>query len=115
MGENYVRPEFVDGDVMEIEEGCHPMIQELSERPYIPNAIRMGGQDPRSKIITGPNMGGQVPHSLPSCSWVDTGTQKELMRSHYCPHCDHGANRILRPCCICEDETAGWRINKNGR
>ncbi|KAH6918993.1 DNA mismatch repair protein MSH3 [Coprinopsis sp. MPI-PUGE-AT-0042] len=59
MGEGYVRPEFVDDDVMEIEEGRHPMIQELFEKPYIPNTIRMGGGEARSKIITGPNMGGK--------------------------------------------------------
>lgn len=64
MGEGYVRPVFVDDDVMEIEEGRHPMIQELSEKPYIPNTIRMGGGGARSKIITGPNMGGYAFASL---------------------------------------------------
>lgn len=56
--ENYVKPEFVDEDVLEIQEGRHPMVEELRSDPYIPNSVRMGDGSPRSKIITGPNMGG---------------------------------------------------------
>lgn len=56
--EGYVKPEFVDNDSLEIIEGRHPMIEMLRTDPFIPNSITMGFGQPRSKIITGPNMGG---------------------------------------------------------
>lgn len=58
--EGYVRPQFVDEDVLEIIEGRHPMVEVLRSDPYIPNTIKMGDNTPRNKIITGPNMGGYV-------------------------------------------------------
>lgn len=56
--DNYVRPEFTDDDVLEIEDGRHPMVEALRSDPFVPNSICMGGERPRNKIITGPNMGG---------------------------------------------------------
>lgn len=57
--EGYVRPEFVEDDVLELVEGRHPMVEALRSDPFVPNTIKMGGGCPRSKIITGPNMGGK--------------------------------------------------------
>ncbi|KAI0071810.1 hypothetical protein K474DRAFT_1668569 [Panus rudis PR-1116 ss-1] len=59
--EGYVRPEFVesDEDILEIVDGRHPMVETLRNEPFIPNSITMGDGEPRSKIITGPNMGGK--------------------------------------------------------
>ncbi len=54
--EGYVRPQFSDDDVMEIEDGRHPMVEALRNDPFVPNTVRM---QPRHKIITGPNMGGK--------------------------------------------------------
>lgn len=54
--EGYVRPQFSDEDIVEIEEGRHPMVEALRDDPFVPNTVRM---DPRHKIITGPNMGGK--------------------------------------------------------
>lgn len=56
--ENFVRPEFTDDNVLEIIDGRHPMVEAYSNEPYVPNSITMGGDKPRCKIITGPNMGG---------------------------------------------------------
>ncbi|KAL0580265.1 Mismatch repair protein msh3 [Marasmius crinis-equi] len=57
---NYVRPSFSDTDELEIVDGRHPMVEVIRLDPFIPNTIRMGaGGNPRSKIITGPNMGGK--------------------------------------------------------
>jgi DNA mismatch repair protein MSH3 len=56
--ENYVRPEFTNDNVLEIIDGRHPMVEAYSNEPYVPNSIIMGGNEPRCKIITGPNMGG---------------------------------------------------------
>jgi DNA mismatch repair protein MSH3 len=36
------------------------MVEALSSDPYVPNSITMGDGNARSKIITGPNMGGSV-------------------------------------------------------
>jgi DNA mismatch repair protein MSH3 len=58
--DNYVRPQFTDDDTLEIIEGRHPMVEALRSDPFVPNTVRMGGIEPRSKIITGPNMGGYV-------------------------------------------------------
>jgi DNA mismatch repair protein MSH3 len=58
----YVKPEFVldNQDVFEIENGRHPTLEQLRSDPYVPNSVKMGGPlAPRSKIITGPNMGGK--------------------------------------------------------
>jgi DNA mismatch repair protein MSH3 len=57
---NYVRPEFTDDNMIEIIDGRHPMVEALSSDPYVPNSITMGDGEARSKIITGPNMGGSV-------------------------------------------------------
>ncbi|KAG5647140.1 hypothetical protein DXG03_001095 [Asterophora parasitica] len=57
--ENYVRPTFTEDDTLEIVNGRHPMVEEHRHDPFIPNTIMMGGGHPRSKIITGPNMGGK--------------------------------------------------------
>ena len=35
------------------------MVEALRSDPFVPNTIKMGGGCPRSKIITGPNMGGK--------------------------------------------------------
>ncbi|KAJ3987104.1 DNA mismatch repair protein MSH3 [Lentinula detonsa] len=57
---SYTRPVFVDNDELEIVEGRHPMIELLRSDPFIPNTVRMGSsREPRSKIVTGPNMGGK--------------------------------------------------------
>lgn len=55
---DYSRPEFIDGDALEIVDGRHPMIEKLSSDPFVANSVDMGVREPKSKIITGPNMGG---------------------------------------------------------
>ncbi|KAF5365702.1 hypothetical protein D9758_003271 [Tetrapyrgos nigripes] len=56
----YVRPVLSDSDELEIIGGRHPMIEVLRSEPFIPNTIRMGiDGEAKSKIITGPNMGGK--------------------------------------------------------
>ncbi|KIK59832.1 hypothetical protein GYMLUDRAFT_261825 [Collybiopsis luxurians FD-317 M1] len=57
---SYSRPEFTDKDQLEIVDGRHPMIELLRSDPFIPNTVRMGTSgESRSKIVTGPNMGGK--------------------------------------------------------
>ncbi|KAF9519406.1 hypothetical protein BS47DRAFT_1388222 [Hydnum rufescens UP504] len=69
--DGYVKPEFVDEDVLDISRGRHPMVELLRPEPFVPNNVTLGGfspdfecmellqNHPRHKIITGPNMGGK--------------------------------------------------------
>ena len=55
----YVRPELHDGDVLEIIQGRHPVIEAFIEEPFVPNSIYLNNSTDRLLIITGPNMGGK--------------------------------------------------------
>jgi DNA mismatch repair protein MutS len=55
----YVRPELHDGDVLEIIQGRHPVIEAFIEEPFVPNSIHLNNSTDRLLIITGPNMGGK--------------------------------------------------------
>lgn len=57
--DGYVRPEFTEDDVLDIVDGRHPMVEALRPDPFVPNTICLGGDSPKSAIITGPNMGGK--------------------------------------------------------
>ncbi|KAF8843625.1 hypothetical protein BDN67DRAFT_964104 [Paxillus ammoniavirescens] len=57
--DGYVRPEFTDEDVLDVIDGRHPMVEALRSDPFVPNSLSLGGDSPRSVIITGPNMGGK--------------------------------------------------------
>ena len=54
----YVRPEF-DGEVLDIANGRHPILDELMKDPrYVANSVHMD-KDRDILLITGPNMGGK--------------------------------------------------------
>ncbi len=55
----YVRPIMHDGDEIEIVQGRHPVIEAVSQGPFIPNDLYMNNSSDRLLIITGPNMGGK--------------------------------------------------------
>jgi DNA mismatch repair protein MutS len=55
----YVRPELHDGDVLEIIQGRHPVIEAFLAEPFVPNSIYLNNSTDRLLIITGPNMGGK--------------------------------------------------------
>ncbi|KAI0247060.1 DNA mismatch repair protein MSH3 [Lactifluus subvellereus] len=60
MRNNYVKPQFTaEQDVLEIVDGRHPMVEALRADPFVPNSVVLGDGEPRSKVITGPNMGGK--------------------------------------------------------
>ncbi|KAI9456446.1 DNA mismatch repair protein MSH3 [Russula earlei] len=60
MRNDYVKPHFTtEEDVLEIVDGRHPMVETLRVDPFVPNSVALGGGEPRSKVITGPNMGGK--------------------------------------------------------
>jgi len=55
----YVRPLISDDGVIEILEGRHPVLEALSDRPFIPNDCLLDGQSMQCMILTGPNMAGK--------------------------------------------------------
>ena len=56
---NYVRPEFVDDYVIDIEEGRHPVVEKLIGREdFVSNNVRMD-REGNFIVLTGPNMAGK--------------------------------------------------------
>jgi DNA mismatch repair protein MutS len=55
----YVRPEMVEEDILEIQEGRHPVVEEFLEHGrFVPNdTVYEAGE--RVRVITGPNMSGK--------------------------------------------------------
>ncbi|HEV2765641.1 MAG TPA: DNA mismatch repair protein MutS, partial [Pyrinomonadaceae bacterium] len=53
------KPVLHDGDELEIVGGRHPVIEALSDTPFVPNDLYMNNSTDRLLIITGPNMGGK--------------------------------------------------------
>ena len=57
---NYCRPTVDDGDVIEIHDGRHPVVERMLKGSlFVPNDTYMGRQESRVAIITGPNMAGK--------------------------------------------------------
>ena len=56
----YVRPEIDDSDVLEIEDGRHPIIEQLPDaEPFVPNSTSLNCSTDQIMLITGPNMAGK--------------------------------------------------------
>ena len=56
----YVQPELVEEEVLEIEEGRHPVLEKIQGREnFVPNSLKMDKESAKLLIITGPNMGGK--------------------------------------------------------
>ncbi|HEX3560280.1 MAG TPA: DNA mismatch repair protein MutS [Pyrinomonadaceae bacterium] len=58
---NYARPSVVEGGVLNIRSGRHPVLERLlEERGFVANDVELGGQGgPEVALITGPNMSGK--------------------------------------------------------
>lgn len=59
-GHGYVRPEINEGDMIDIRDGRHPIVERINplER-FVPNDTLLNGSDSRLMLITGPNMAGK--------------------------------------------------------
>ena len=58
---DYCRPKIDDDIVIDIQEGRHPVIEQLlpPDQPYVPNDTRLENDDQQVLLITGPNMVGK--------------------------------------------------------
>lgn len=66
---DYCRPEFVDEPVLVIEDGRHPVVEQVlrsaearpagTEAGFVPNGTDLAADGPQISLITGPNMAGK--------------------------------------------------------
>ena len=57
---NYVKPQVDDSDVLMIEEGRHPVIEQMLKGSlFVPNDTKMDCGENRTILLTGPNMAGK--------------------------------------------------------
>ena len=57
---NYTRPTFNNKNIINIQDGRHPVIEKISkDKSFIPNDIYIDGNNKYISIITGPNMAGK--------------------------------------------------------
>ena len=55
---NWVRPTLSETTGIQIDAGRHPVVEQVSETPFVPNDVTLN-PDQHMLIITGPNMGGK--------------------------------------------------------
>lgn len=55
---NWTAPELTDEAELIIEEGRHPVVEAVSDSPFVPNDLTLDNQA-TTLVITGPNMGGK--------------------------------------------------------
>ena len=55
----YVKPEYTDETCISVEQGRHPMVEQLLLDAYVPNDTDLASDRTRALLITGPNMGGK--------------------------------------------------------
>src|SRR5262249_51768046 len=62
----WVRPQIVEGPILDIAQGRHPVLDELLDTTFVPNDVALGTgdpalgtQSPALALITGPNMAGK--------------------------------------------------------
>ncbi|RAH62353.1 DNA mismatch repair protein Msh3 [Aspergillus piperis CBS 112811] len=55
----YVKPEYTDHTCIQVDQGRHPMVEQLLLDSYVPNDIDLDSDKTRALLVTGPNMGGK--------------------------------------------------------
>jgi DNA mismatch repair protein MutS len=55
----YTRPDIDAGELIRITEGRHPVVERLSDTPFVPNDTLLNLDTDRLLILTGPNMAGK--------------------------------------------------------
>lgn len=61
LSNNWVRPTITDNPgYINFVDGRHPIIEDVSSEPFVPNSVKFGGGERRQMILTGLNMGGEL-------------------------------------------------------
>ena len=55
----YVKPQYTNDICITVEQGRHPMVEQLLLDSYVPNDTDLASNRTRALLITGPNMGGK--------------------------------------------------------
>ena len=55
----YVKPQYTDSTCIRVDQGRHPMVEQLLLDSYVPNDIELISDQTRALLVTGPNMGGK--------------------------------------------------------
>lgn len=55
----YVKPEYTEHSCLHVEQGRHPMVEQLLTDAYVPNDTSLDHDATRALLVTGPNMGGK--------------------------------------------------------
>lgn len=55
----YSKPEYTDSTCIHVEQGRHPMVEQLLLDSYVPNDTSLATEHTRALLVTGPNMGGK--------------------------------------------------------
>ncbi|KAL4779336.1 DNA mismatch repair protein msh3 [Aspergillus varians] len=55
----YVKPEYTEDTCIHVQQGRHPMVEQLLLDSYVPNDIDLESDKTRALLVTGPNMGGK--------------------------------------------------------
>ncbi len=55
----YVRPRITEAAQLIIEDGRHPVLDEVMDEPFVPNSVAMDGREVKLLVVTGPNMAGK--------------------------------------------------------
>jgi DNA mismatch repair protein MutS len=56
---NYTKPQLHDGDELVACDLRHPVVEQQSREPFVPNDVALDGSARQLVILTGPNMGGK--------------------------------------------------------
>jgi DNA mismatch repair protein MSH3 len=55
----YVKPQYTEETCINVEQGRHPMVEQLLLDSYVPNDTALSTDGTRALLVTGPNMGGK--------------------------------------------------------
>ncbi|GAM43368.1 hypothetical protein TCE0_047f18119 [Talaromyces pinophilus] len=55
----YTKPQYTDETRIVVEQGRHPMVEQLLLNTYVPNNTNLATDETRALLVTGPNMGGK--------------------------------------------------------
>lgn len=56
---HYVRPQLRDDTHLVIKDGRHPIVEVISEEPFVPNSVELDPDAQQIILLTGPNMAGK--------------------------------------------------------